>query len=79
MADESSMDLMYPSWQAPLQAALMELDSQRLPQRIAAAEAKIQERLKELEAESDGKAERQSIFDAMSILSFLRERAVRLA
>jgi len=79
MADESSIDLMYPAWQAPLQAALLEFDPAQLRQRIAAAEEKIQQRLKELDGEADGRAERQSISDALSILSFLKERVARLA
>ena len=61
MSDE---ELRYPKWQTPCVDAVMEFDTSRLPERIAAAEAAMQARLRELETAPDGDDERLAIADA---------------
>ena len=68
----SSSDLPFPAWQRQHKAALLELDPEKLRERVHAAEAAIFNCLQELAQSSgspDHKAERQAIEDA--ILGFL--------
>ena len=64
----TSKTLPYPEWQKPLQEALLELDAERLKQRIMAAELAVRSSL-EKTANDD---ERQALVDAMSSLRFLK-------
>ena len=79
MADDSAEDLKYPEWQRPLQAALLEFDPQRLPERIVAAETAISTRLQLLSSRANGDSERQAIQDGLRLISFLKERPSRIA
>ena len=64
--------LLYPEWQNEYQAALLELDSQKLAERVAATEAAIFNRLQAISQSSDHRAERQAIEDALGSLRVLK-------
>ena len=75
MADDptpSTSNLRFPDWQLEYQAALLEVDPQKLPERIKAAEASIFLRQQALVHSSDGQAEREAIEDAMRALRFIQ-------
>lgn len=64
--------LQYPEWQADYQAALLELDREKLLQRVAAAEATIFNRLQAISQSPDHNVERQAIEDALANLRVLK-------
>ena len=68
----STPNLRFPDWQLEYQAALLEVDPQKLPERVKAAEAAIFLRQQALVHSSDGHAERQAIEDAMHALRFIQ-------
>jgi hypothetical protein len=68
----SAPNLRFPEWQLQYQAALLEVDPQKLPERVKAAEAAIFLRQEALVHSSDGHAERQAIEDAMRALRLLQ-------
>ena len=76
MADQdyapSTSNLRFPEWQLAYQAALLEVDPQKLPERVKAAEAAIFLRQQALDHDSDGHVERQAIEDAMRALRFIQ-------
>jgi hypothetical protein len=72
MATEDSPSLLYPEWQNEYAAALVELDREKLSERVAAAEAAIFNRLQAISQSSDHKAERQAIEDALTALRVLK-------
>jgi hypothetical protein len=61
------------AWQEYYQAALLELDPEKLPQRVEAAETTIFKRLQDLAYSSNGHAERQAIEDALASLRVLKK------
>ncbi len=73
MATEDSPfpKVLYPEWQNQYRAALLELDRQKLSERVTAAEAAIYQRLQAISQTSDHQAERQAIEDAMAALRLL--------
>jgi hypothetical protein len=68
----STSNLRFPVWQLEYQAALLEVDPQKLRERVKAAEAAIFLRQQALGYSSDGHAERQAIEDAMRALRFIK-------
>jgi hypothetical protein len=77
MADQDSTssstpNLRFPEWQVAYLAALLEVDPQKLPERVKAAEAAIFLRQQVLANSSDGHVERQAIEDAMHALSCIQ-------
>ena len=77
MADNTSpstSNLRFPDWQLAYQAALLEVDPQKLPERVKAAEAAIFKRQEALVNSSDGQAEREAIEDAMRVLRFIQTK-----
>jgi CheY-like chemotaxis protein len=73
MADDTSTpNIRFPNWQLEYQAALLEVDPQKLHERVKAAEAAIFLRQQALANSPDGQAERQAIEDAMHALRFLQ-------
>jgi hypothetical protein len=74
MTTEDSPEILYPHWQEEYQAALLEVDSKKLPGRIEAAETAIFNRLQELSQSSDHHTERQVIGDALQSLRFLKKK-----
>jgi hypothetical protein len=75
MADDTSpsaSSLGFPDWKLEYQAALLEVDLQKLPERVKSAEAAIFLRQQALLHSSDGHAERQAIADAMRALRVIQ-------
>jgi hypothetical protein len=64
--------LEYPVWQKTYQEALLELDLQKLPERVSKAEMAIALRLQELKLSSNGHVERQALDDALRNLKILQ-------
>jgi hypothetical protein len=63
---------LYPHWQNEYRAALVELDPEKLSERVAAAETSIYNRLQQISQSSDHQAERQAIEDAVAGLRILK-------
>lgn len=59
------------AWFDVYKAAMLELDPQKLPERIVAAKEAVHLRLKAIEGNSDHHAERQQIEDALNSLRIL--------
>ncbi len=75
MADaknSASPKILYPEWQPEHLAALLELDSEKLRERVAAAETAIFNRLQAISQGSNHTAERQAIEDALASLRVLK-------
>jgi hypothetical protein len=74
MAQPSSPSpkILYP-WQHDYQAALLELDPEKLAQRVEAAETAIFKRLQTISQGPDSNAERQAIEDAVASLRVLKQ------
>ena len=70
-------NLLYPAWQPQVQAALLELDMAKLPERIKTAETAITTRLKAIALNQDHHAERMAISDAIATLNFLKREYAR--
>jgi hypothetical protein len=68
----SNEQLQYPQWQEAYRMALLELDSEKLKQRVAAAEALIFARRQAIEGDADRRDERHAIQDALSGLKVLK-------
>jgi len=58
--------ILYPEWQHEFQAALLELDRKKLPERATAAETAIFNRIQALLQDPDHPAERQAIENALA-------------
>jgi hypothetical protein len=67
-----SPKILYPEWQREYFAALSELDPKTLFERVIAAETAIFNRLQAISYNSDSRAERQAIADAMAGLRILK-------
>jgi hypothetical protein len=63
-----------PEWRELLQDALSELDAEKLPEKIARAEAAISRRIKDMQGKLRTKTERPALDDALSSLSILKKR-----
>ena len=62
-------------WFEVYKAAMLELDPQKLPERIVAAREAVRLRLKDIEGDSDHHAERHQIEDALlSLRTLEREK-----
>ena len=70
--DSPSPEILYPTWQHEYQAALVELDREKLSQRVEAAEAAIFKRLQQISQNSDHHTERNVIEDALASLRALK-------
>jgi hypothetical protein len=70
--DPPSPKIPYPEWQNEYQVALVELDREKLPERVEASETAIFNRLQVISQSSDHQAERQTIEDALTALRFLK-------
>ena len=69
-------ELKYPEWQVPLDEAILEFDSARLPVKIQSAEKVIHDRLHELASETHDFRERQALMDALSTLEVLKRNRI---
>ena len=74
MADPSSASskILYPERQHEYQAALLELDREKLRERVIVAETAIFNRVQAMSQGQDGRAERQAIEDALESLRVLK-------
>ena len=70
--DDSPFRIVYPHWQNEYQAAVLEVDRKKLPERVAASETAIFNRLQAISQSSADQAERQAIEDALSALRSLK-------
>lgn len=68
-------DFKFPAWEPEYKAALLEVDLGKLPERVAAAEAVMRQRMRAIFGRTDGDTERQAIGRALSALSVLKETA----
>jgi hypothetical protein len=69
-------ELCYPKWQKPYHDALLELNPQKLIQRVSEAERAILSRLQEIRLSSDNRLEVQAIDDAINALRVLKNETV---
>ncbi len=73
-----TQNLLYPEWQPLLQAAVLEFDLKKLPERIQTAEAAIARRLQTIFLDPNHHSERIALSDAVATLNLLkREYASR--
>ena len=70
--DRPSSDYLYPDWQPQVQAALVELDTLKLRDRIEDAEKAVSRRLQAIGLNPKHQAERLAISDAVATLRFLK-------
>jgi predicted DNA-binding protein (UPF0278 family) len=79
MAEPSSPypKILYPEWQNEFQAAILELDREKLEERVMAAETAIFKRLQAIAQSSDDSSEREAIEDALSSLRTLKREELR--
>ena len=66
----------YPEWQKPYQEALVELDHDKLRERIAATEAAIANRIIAMPDVPVNSGERRAIDDALAILRTLKRECL---
>jgi hypothetical protein len=66
----------FPHWQNEYQAAMLEVDHTKLPERVAAAEAAIYTRLQQISQNSPHGLERQAIEDALAALRVLKRESL---
>jgi hypothetical protein len=69
MSDRESRFL---EWQAPLQELILELDREKLTQKVLAVEALVFERLQRPFEGSEGRSEREALRDALSVLRAIK-------
>ncbi len=66
----------YPDWQRPVQAALLEMEKDKLTARVGDAEIAIFNRLQAISQGSDHGDERQALEDALSNLRVLKRESL---
>jgi hypothetical protein len=79
MSEQMMRDLRYPGWQKTYQEALIEIDSDKLKERVAAAESAIFNRLQAMLPNRDTVRERQAIEDALSSLRYLKRETLEFS
>jgi hypothetical protein len=70
-------ELRYPEWQKTYHDALLELNPQKLVQRVNEAETVILSRSQEIRIGSDSRVEAQAIEDALNGLRVLKNETVK--
>lgn len=70
-------ELRYPEWQETYHDALLELNPQKLVQRVNEAERAILSRLQEIRIGSDSRMEAQAIEDALNGLRVLKNETAK--
>ena len=77
MADHDTspfpQEILYPHWQNEYEAAIFELDFEKLAGRVAATEIAICNRLHQISQDSDHHDERHVIADALASLRVLKK------
>ena len=76
MREQMIESLPYPRWQKPYQEALIEIDNDKLKERVAAAESAIFNRLQAMSPNRDTLNERQAIEDALASLRYLKRETL---
>jgi len=71
-----SPNILYPEWQHDYEVALLELDPQKLSERIANAEAAIFKRLQAISQSPNHVAERHAIEDALANVLVLKKESL---
>ena len=69
----SDGELKYPKWQGEFQESMVELDREKLCEKMKKFENAVFVRLKELASSSDHRNEREAIADAASTLRLLKK------
>ena len=69
----SDRELKYPRWEREFQEAVVELNREKLVEKIQKLETAIFVRLQELASDSDHHSERQAIQDAVSTIRVLKK------
>jgi hypothetical protein len=69
----SESELKYPSWQTPLQEAILEFDREKLAEQIQAVENLIFERLQAIASDTNHHDEQQALANAAFILRKLKK------
>jgi hypothetical protein len=69
-------DLRYPHWQVSYRNALVELDHDKLMERVSQAESAILDRLQTLPPSGESLMERQAIADALANLRCLKRETL---
>jgi hypothetical protein len=69
-------DLKYPDWQIPFRDALLELDKNKLKERLTQVETAIFNRRQALSRSADSRDERQAIEDALATLRILKRESL---
>lgn len=64
--------LKFPEWQTPLQEVILELDHEKLTEKMQKLETLLSERFQELQRESGSQAEQQALNDALSTLRIIK-------
>ena len=67
-----SPKILYPEWQPEYQAALLELDANKLRERVQTAETAIFKRLQAISQKPDYSTEREAIEEALASLRVLK-------
>ena len=67
----------YPDWQKPYHEALLELNPQKLVERVSEAERAILSRSREIRIGSGNRIEAQAIEDALNGLQVLKSETVK--
>jgi hypothetical protein len=75
--DNSESGLKSPKWRKLCQEALIELDPDKLKERVLIAEAAVYVRLQELAQSPDGQEERQALIDVTSSLRYLKRDVLK--
>jgi hypothetical protein len=73
----SGPGLKFPKWQKLCQEALVELDPEKLKERVLIAEAAVYMRLQKLAQSPDGHEERQALIDVTSSLRYLKRDVLK--
>lgn len=63
-----------PNWRVLYEAAVLELDPEKIPARIAEAQRAVMDRIEDLNRTSDG-AESEALMNALNVLRDLRKMA----
>ena len=72
----SNEELKYPKWQAEFQEAVVELNREKLSDKIQKFETAVSVRLQELASSADHHDERQAIDDALATVRVLKKESM---
>ena len=72
-------ELIYPQWQEPLMAALLEFDSKQQCGKVEKAEEAIVRRIHELTLAKGGGSELRLLHDSLSLIRQLKERLAQFS